>query len=224
MRRLRHASCAIWTLGGALYGATARVRGVPTWGGGAMRIAQVGPWVEFPALFAEGFIIQGLRCVEDFEGPVHTRLSLRSAISHLFWPSRPLSRVQAARLLPWLHSHQSSSFPSSSTGIVAAQIGMKIVLVPVPGSISWAPRWALDWKKEWVQGIWGRLGFFGWARCEYDLPVGACHLTADGVIIPLYCGTGNPVCAVWWYWWKQDGALPSLVQGGPVVYRIWYRV
>eukprot|EP00959_Pyramimonas_sp_CCMP1952_P464295 9486334-Pyramimonas_sp.AAC.2 len=36
MRRWRHASCAIWALGGAHYGATKRVRGVTTWVVGAM--------------------------------------------------------------------------------------------------------------------------------------------------------------------------------------------
>ena len=38
MGRGRHAGCATWTLGGAPYGATKRVRGVPQWGGHRMRV------------------------------------------------------------------------------------------------------------------------------------------------------------------------------------------
>eukprot|EP00959_Pyramimonas_sp_CCMP1952_P085482 1788050-Pyramimonas_sp.AAC.1 len=43
MGRRRHAGCATGTLGGAPCGATNRVRGVPKWGGAAMRAAPVGP-------------------------------------------------------------------------------------------------------------------------------------------------------------------------------------
>eukprot|EP00959_Pyramimonas_sp_CCMP1952_P027961 586698-Pyramimonas_sp.AAC.1 len=41
--RRRHAGCATGTLDGAPHGATTRVKGVPKWGGGAMRAAPLGP-------------------------------------------------------------------------------------------------------------------------------------------------------------------------------------
>ena len=42
----RHANAAIWALDGAPSGATKRVRGVPKWGGAAMRTLQMGPSLE----------------------------------------------------------------------------------------------------------------------------------------------------------------------------------
>ena len=44
----RHARFATGDFGGAPYGATKRVRGVPEWGGYAMRAAPLGPEVELP--------------------------------------------------------------------------------------------------------------------------------------------------------------------------------
>eukprot|EP00959_Pyramimonas_sp_CCMP1952_P386091 8091566-Pyramimonas_sp.AAC.1 len=41
--RRRHANCAMGPLGGPPYGAPKRVRGVPKWGGAAMRTAPLGP-------------------------------------------------------------------------------------------------------------------------------------------------------------------------------------
>ena len=43
-----HANCAIGALGGAPYGATKRVRGVPKRGVAHMRAVPLGPWVELP--------------------------------------------------------------------------------------------------------------------------------------------------------------------------------
>ena len=43
-----HAGPATGAFGGAPYGATKRVRGVPKWGGGGMRTLPLGPSVELP--------------------------------------------------------------------------------------------------------------------------------------------------------------------------------
>ena len=48
MGRRCHANFPIGALGGAPFGATKRVRGVPKWGGGAMRTFPLGPSVELP--------------------------------------------------------------------------------------------------------------------------------------------------------------------------------
>eukprot|EP00959_Pyramimonas_sp_CCMP1952_P123889 2590057-Pyramimonas_sp.AAC.2 len=44
----QHANPAVWAFGGAPYGATNRVRGVPTWAGNRMRALPLGPSVEPP--------------------------------------------------------------------------------------------------------------------------------------------------------------------------------
>ena len=46
--RWAHANAAIWAFGGAPYGATKRVRGVPKGAGGRMRALQLGPSLEIP--------------------------------------------------------------------------------------------------------------------------------------------------------------------------------
>ncbi len=47
MGRGRHANPAAGAFGGAPYGAAILVRGVPKWGGAAMRTLPLGPSVEF---------------------------------------------------------------------------------------------------------------------------------------------------------------------------------
>eukprot|EP00959_Pyramimonas_sp_CCMP1952_P340162 7124513-Pyramimonas_sp.AAC.1 len=48
MARWRHAGPGTGAFGGAQYGATKRVRGVPKWRGGGMRALALGPSVELP--------------------------------------------------------------------------------------------------------------------------------------------------------------------------------
>ena len=48
MARWRHAGPGTGALGGAPYGATQRVRGVPKWRGGGTRALPLGPSVELP--------------------------------------------------------------------------------------------------------------------------------------------------------------------------------